>query len=43
MRLFRLILRWLHRLVGWKFHLPRVDTNAWQNKDEIYNDLKSHY
>jgi len=43
MRLLGLILQWWRRLRGWKFHLPGLDSHAWQNKDEIYNELKSRY
>jgi hypothetical protein len=43
MRLLRLILQWFRWLRGWKCDLPGVDSHAWQNKDEIYSELKSHY
>jgi len=38
--LFKRLCQWLR---GWKFRLPDVDSSCWQNKDEILNDLKSHY
>jgi hypothetical protein len=38
--LFKRLWQWLR---AWQFRLPDVDSHCWQNKDEIFNDLKSHY
>jgi hypothetical protein len=43
MKLLRLLQQWFRQLRRRKLRLPHVDSHAWQNKSEIYHDLKCRY